>query len=140
MQKDNAPAYSSKYQQGVFNAAQVMRLVWPANSPNLNIIEPYWFQIKRETTKNSAFTSAAALKAAWIKLWREMPQKKIQDWIKRIPVYIKEVIRLKGGNEYKEGRKKRNVTNRVYQNRQRVELVTYSPYNSINYTKTPSLI
>jgi hypothetical protein len=43
-----------------------------------------------------------------------MPQKKIQDWIERIPVYIKEVIRLKGGNKYKKGRKKRNVTNQVY--------------------------
>ena len=31
---------------------------------------------------------------------------KIQEWIKVIPYHIKEVIRLKGGNEYKEGAKK----------------------------------
>jgi hypothetical protein len=43
-----------------------------------------------------------------------MPQRRIQEWIKRIPIYIKEVIRLKGGNKYKEGRKKRQIRNRVY--------------------------
>jgi hypothetical protein len=43
------------------------------------MIKPCWYWIKRETTKKDAFTSATALKAAWIKLWREMPQKKIQE-------------------------------------------------------------
>ena len=70
--------------------------------------------MKRETTKKGAFTLATALKAAWIKLWREMPQKKIQEWIERIPIHIKEVIRLKGGNEYKEGRRKGQNKSRVY--------------------------
>jgi hypothetical protein len=43
-----------------------------------------------------------------------MPQKKIHKWIERIPIYIKEVIRLEDGNEYKEGRKKGQLKNRVY--------------------------
>jgi len=33
-----------------------------------------------------------------------MPQKQIQEWIERIPRHIQEVIRLKGSNDYKEGR------------------------------------
>ena len=33
-----------------------------------------------------------------------MPQEKCQVWVKRFPTYIKEAIRLQGGNEYKEGR------------------------------------
>jgi len=114
VQEDNAPSHSSHYQQEVFDAAQVSRLIWPANSPDLNMIEPCWYWMKRETTKKGAFTSATALKAAWIKLWREMPQKKIQEWIERIPIHIKEVIRLKGGNEYKEGRRKGQNKSRVY--------------------------
>jgi hypothetical protein len=32
-----------------------------------------------------------------------MPQARIQRWIERIPFHIQEVIRLKGGNDYKEG-------------------------------------
>jgi transposase len=73
VQEDNAPAHSSHYQQEVFDAAQVSRLIWPANSPDLNMIEPCWYWMKRETTKNGALTSAVKLKAAWIKLWKEMP-------------------------------------------------------------------
>jgi hypothetical protein len=43
-----------------------------------------------------------------------MPQRIIQEWIKRIPYYIAEVIRCKGGNEYKEGRKKEEPKVTVY--------------------------
>jgi hypothetical protein len=32
-----------------------------------------------------------------------MPQEKIQAWIKRIPIYIQEVIKCDGNNLYKEG-------------------------------------
>jgi hypothetical protein len=35
-----------------------------------------------------------------------LPQSKIQKWIEAIPYYIKEIIRLEGGNKYKEGRKR----------------------------------
>ena len=53
--------------------------------------------MKRETTKKGAFASVVKLKATWVKLWKEMPQKKIQDQIERIPLHIKGVITLKGG-------------------------------------------
>jgi hypothetical protein len=83
-----------------------MRLLWPGNSPDLNIIEPTWFWMKRETTKNGEFTSEKKLKKAWLKCWRDLPQEKIREWIERIPIHIQEIRRLKGGNEYKEGKKK----------------------------------
>jgi hypothetical protein len=51
----------------------------------------------------------------WIECWENIPQEKPQKWIERIPIHIQEVIKLKGGNEYKEsisGRKKN--PNRVH--------------------------
>ncbi len=36
------------------------------------------------------------------KVLEDMPQKKIQDLIERIMRYIQEVIKLEGGNRYKE--------------------------------------
>jgi transposase len=114
VQEDGAPAHASKYQAEVFSIAGVIRLLWPPNSPDLNMIEPCWFWMKRQTTKRGPLTSKAALKAAWIKCWKDMPQEKIQAWIERIMVHIQEVIRLEGGNEYKEGRLKGKVKNRVY--------------------------
>ena len=114
VQEDNAPVHSSHYQQEVFDRAGVTRLLWPGNSPDLNVIEPCWYWMKRETTKKGPITSKEALKASWLKLWKEMPQEKIQAWIERIPVHIEEVIRLEGGNEYKEGRKKGQLKHRVH--------------------------
>jgi transposase len=114
VQEDGAPSHSSRYQQEVFDIWEISRLLWPPNSPDLNMIEPCWFWMKRQTTKHSAITSRAQLKEAWIKCWKEMPQEKIQAWIKRIMVHIEEVIRLEGGNEYQEGRLKGKPKNRVH--------------------------
>jgi hypothetical protein len=38
----------------------------------------------------------------------------IQSWIKAIPGHVKEIIRLGGGNEYKEGRKKGQEQVEIY--------------------------
>ena len=70
--------------------------------------------MKRETTKRGAFTSVKAMREAWEKCWNEMPQEKIQAWIERIPIHIQEVIRLEGGNEYQEGRKRGQEKRRVH--------------------------
>ena len=60
--------------------------------------------MKRETTKKGPITNEKELKKAWVKCWNDMPQEKIQAWIERIPVHIQEIIKLEGGNEYREGR------------------------------------
>ena len=70
--------------------------------------------MKRETTKHGGFTSKAKMKAAWLKCWKEMPQEKIQAWINRIYDHVQEVLRLKGGNNYKEGRKQGEERLRIY--------------------------
>jgi hypothetical protein len=45
------------------------------------------------------------MEKAWIQTWSDLLQSQIQAWIERIPYHIQEIIRCKGGNEYKEGRK-----------------------------------
>ncbi|KMP07860.1 hypothetical protein CIHG_02829 [Coccidioides immitis H538.4] len=39
----------------------------------------------------------------WLQAWNELSQEKIQQWIEQIPHHIQEIIRLEGGNEYREG-------------------------------------
>lgn len=114
VQEDNAPAHASKQQELVFSAWDIMKLLWPGNSPDLNAIEPCWFWMKRKTTEKGAITSEKALKAAWVKCWEELPQDNIQCWIERVFRHVQEVKRLKGGNEYKEGRYKGEEQLRVY--------------------------
>jgi transposase len=104
--EDNAPAHKSHYQGEVYNLWRIMKMLWPGNSPDLNAIERAWFYMKKETTKRGPTSNRKKLRVRWEKCWEDIPQKKIQEWIEAIPHHVAEVIRLKGGNEYKEGRKK----------------------------------
>ena len=78
------------------------------------MIEPCWFYMKRQTTKHGPATSLKQMKSDWERCCEELPQEKIQAWIERIPIHIKEVIRLGGGNEYREGRLKGKEKLRVH--------------------------
>ena len=64
VQEDNAPAHATHYQQEVYDMWEIIKLLWPGNSPDLNAIEPTWFRMKRETTKQGPITSEKALKEA----------------------------------------------------------------------------
>ena len=114
VQEDGAPSHASRYQQEVFDIWEISRLLWPPNSPDLNMIEPCWFWMKRHTTKHGPITSRAQLKEAWIECWKEMPQERIQQWIERIVDHVQEVIQLESGNEYREGRLKGKEKLRVH--------------------------
>jgi hypothetical protein len=103
IQEDKAPAHASKYQQIYFDAACLQRLLWPGNSPDLNMIEPCWYYLKRVTTKKGAPKNRAEAEQSWQQAWDGLEQWRIQAWIERIPRHIQEVIRCEGGNEYREG-------------------------------------
>jgi len=61
--------------------------------------------MKKTTTAREAPQTKAKMENAWIQAWSDLPQPQIQAWIERIPRYVQEIIRYKGGNEYEEGRK-----------------------------------
>src|SRR5437588_5918809 len=42
VQEDKAPSHTAAIHQVYYNAAEVKRLLWPGNSPDLNMIEPCW--------------------------------------------------------------------------------------------------
>ena len=104
VQEDKAPAHSSRHQQVVFDAYNVSRLLWPGNSPDLNAIEPCWPYLKRITTRKGAPSVRKTAERLWIKAWDDLEQERIRRWIERIERHIQEVLRLEGGNEYREGR------------------------------------
>ncbi len=105
VQEDKAPAHASKLQDVVFMDAGILRLLWPANSPDLNAIEPCWRWMKRQTTQKEAPQSRIAMTKAWTKCWKqELIQERIQKWIKTIPRRIQQIIEVEGGNDYREGR------------------------------------
>ena len=60
--------------------------------------------MKRLTTKKGAPKNRQEAISAWNAAWATLPQEAIQSWIERIPRHVEEIIKLEGGNEYKEGR------------------------------------
>ena len=53
---------------------------------------------------------------SWFDNWPAIDLASIQAWIEALPHNITEIIRLEGGNEYKEGRESK----RVYRGRRKV--------------------
>ncbi|KFA70391.1 hypothetical protein S40285_07808 [Stachybotrys chlorohalonatus IBT 40285] len=107
VQEDNAPAHAHQHQQAIYDLHDIKRLLWCPNSPDLNMIEPAWWYLKRVTTK----LGAPKNRTEAIRVWKEakLSQERIRAWIERIIQHIKEVIRLEGGNEYKEGRGENSI-------------------------------
>ncbi|KMU73298.1 hypothetical protein CISG_09667 [Coccidioides immitis RMSCC 3703] len=44
--EDGALAYTYFYQQELYNIHKINHLLWPGNSPDLNMIEPAWMWLK----------------------------------------------------------------------------------------------
>ena len=105
--EDGAPSHKHAVHAETYSATGIQRLLWCGNSPDLNAIEPCWFWMKRLTTKWGSPQSRPEAMRVWRREWQELAQTRIQAWIERIPHHIQEVIRLEGGNEYKEGRRVR---------------------------------
>ena len=69
VQEDKAPSHASKIQAIHYSVADILRLFWPVNSPDLNMIEPCWAYMKRETTKKGPLTSRTMAERAWMKVY-----------------------------------------------------------------------
>lgn len=69
VQEDRAPSHAHFAQEAVFNLAGVKRLLWCGNSPDLNMIEPVWPELKRRTTRAGAPKSGPEAERAWRKEW-----------------------------------------------------------------------
>jgi hypothetical protein len=83
----------------------VLRLLWPGNSFDLNMIEPCWPWMKRIITRKDASRNRVTAIKTWTKCWiKQLKQKRIQHWIERISCHIQQIIELDEDNEYRENR------------------------------------
>ena len=85
----------------LYALADIHRLLWPANAPDLNAIEPAWWWMKRRTTSRGAPATKKKLERSWVKAWKELPQSQIQRWIERIPKHLQRIIDCEGGMSLK---------------------------------------
>ncbi len=94
-QQDLAPAHTAKGTKSWLNDHGVTVLDWPANSPDLNLIEYLWSIVKRkmrDTRPNNTDDLKAAIKATWAFITPEKCHRLITSMPRRI-----DAIHAKGG-------------------------------------------
>lgn len=103
VQEDNASPHIARWNRQLWDEAGFTVLEWPANSPDLNAIEPVWARLKQYYRKKKLPNSRVQLEKCWSKRWKELVLEQLQRCMERIQGNVKWVIRLAGGNEYREG-------------------------------------
>jgi len=74
IQEDGASPHSSGYKTKLYSLAGINQLLWPGNSPDLNMIEPAWPHLKRTTTKRGGPKNRAEAERFWSHAWNELEQ------------------------------------------------------------------
>jgi hypothetical protein len=94
-QHDGAPAHREYSVQNYLEASGVQVIDWPAQSPDLNLIEACWRFLKSKL--KDSYNEEQDLKADIRKIWFEMPTEFIIKLYRSMKDRLREVIRSKGG-------------------------------------------
>lgn len=96
-QDDNAPVHRARSTQEYVARNRINCLSWPAQSPDLNIIENVWLFIKRKLqSRSGAIKSKENLIEEIRRIWTQITPAYIKSLYGSIPNRIQHVIRLKG--------------------------------------------
>ena len=97
-QQDNAPCHRANLTKVFLEQEDISVLTWPANSPDLNIIENAWGYMVREVYKGGRqFSTLSLLKKAIFSAWEKIPQVYIQSLYRSMKQRIGEVLVNRGG-------------------------------------------
>lgn len=108
--QDGAGAHYTWHQKELLEIPGLTVLPWPGNSPDLNMIEPCWYHLKREVS-NVPFRQNTKewYKEQFTRCWEDQDPRRIKKWCRRLLVHIMRVIRAKDGNNF-VGQNLRNLT------------------------------
>ena len=75
LQDDNATLHRSRAVNAFMQQAGITRMVWPANSPDLNPIEQLWAELSRRVHENHPLPANRQQLLGWLQQeWNNIPQ------------------------------------------------------------------
>jgi hypothetical protein len=98
-QQDNARVHTARKVMEFFEDENITLLPWPANSPDLNLIEHVWAYMKRRLDRYDE--QPKTMVELWERvqtIWTELPDGLLQKLYESMPKRLEEVIKNKGGN------------------------------------------
>ena len=96
-QDDNAPVHRARSTKEYVERTRLKKMSWPAQSPDLNVIEHIWLYIKRKLEIHiHKINSNSDLFRELFRIWQTIPSTYIRNLYDSIPRRILNVIRLKG--------------------------------------------
>ena len=96
--QDNASSHTAKIVQDWINENEVNSVVWPANSPDLNIIENVWAYVQDKLYEVQE--EIASPDETWQRtqeIWNNIPLTYIENLYLDLPIRIRELKKNKGG-------------------------------------------
>lgn len=96
-QDDNAPVHRSRLLSAYMEENNINTTSWPAQSPDINIIENIWLKLKRhlQSTRNT-IESKDQLIAEVTRFWQNLSVEYVRQLYDTIPTRLLEVIKMKG--------------------------------------------
>jgi transposase len=96
LMEDGASVHTARYTQAIHDRLHILRMNWPANSPDLNPIENVWRLLKHRIGRRFP-TTEAEVRQYLEEEWDRLTVDDFVHYIQSMPARVQAVIDAKGG-------------------------------------------
>jgi hypothetical protein len=96
LMEDNAPIHTAKLTSSWRDERDIVKLIWPPQSPDLNPIENLWSDLKHTVSATDPIPTLKNMSTIISNAWKAIPSEKLEHLVSSMPDRIKAVLEAKG--------------------------------------------